>query len=78
MFPPPLQDDHCWLTINGEAWAIRRWRPPTLYLWRGYHPHLQYTVVDVDNMTEEDWDNYCDKAVKLIRKSKDEFDLDTL
>lgn len=61
---PPLQDDHCWLTVAGDGWAIRRWRPPILYLWRGYRPRLQFTVVDTSNV---DWEEYCRRAELLLK-----------
>lgn len=61
--PLPLQDDHCWIVVAGETWAIRRWRPPILYLWRGYHPHLQYSVFDTSGV---DWEVYANNAVELL------------
>jgi hypothetical protein len=56
-------DDHIWLTVNGEAWAIYQMKWPNIWLWRGYYPNLQFTMV---NMTEFDAKKYCDMAVKLL------------
>jgi hypothetical protein len=56
-------DDHIWLTVNGEGWAIYQMKWPHIWLWRGYYPNLQFTMV---NMTEFDAKKYCDMAVKLL------------
>jgi hypothetical protein len=72
-------DDHIWLTVGGEAWAIESisgsiiylWRgyAPTLefYLWHGYYPSLEYSVVD---MTGFDYDDYCAKAARALEEAK--------
>lgn len=43
-------DDHIWLTVQGEAWAIRsieRILPdePRFELWRGYYPNIEFRRV---------------------------------
>ena len=38
-------DDHIWLTVDGEAWAIRYIDRPFIGLWRGYWPNLGYNVI---------------------------------
>ncbi|WFU43592.1 hypothetical protein QA640_14800 [Bradyrhizobium sp. CB82] len=58
-------DDHIWLTVRGEAWAIRRIRGRTFHLWRGYEPNLEFCAVDI---LDPDWDAYCAAAVELLRK----------
>jgi hypothetical protein len=40
-------DDHIWLTVDGEAWAIKRVSWPLIQLWRGYEPELEYAVVNM-------------------------------
>lgn len=61
-------DDHIWLTVHGEAWAIRAMHWPVIWLWRGYWPDLEYTVVRLDNFNS---DHYADAAVAMMyRKDK--------
>ena len=45
-------DDHIWLTVLGEAWAIRAIEPDreTFHLWRGYEPDLEYLTVQLKKM----------------------------
>lgn len=59
-------DDHIWLTVSGSAWAIKAIRWPTIYLWRGYEPKLEYAVVD---MSEFNADAYCDRAALALNES---------
>ena len=58
-------DDHVWLTVSGEGWAIRKMRWPIVWLWRGYEPSLEYLSVD---LSEFDADGYCDKAIELLKE----------
>jgi hypothetical protein len=65
---PPQHDDHIWLTVDGEAWAImaiNRFPPDVVvfYLWRGYQPNLDYRVVECTNY---DWAGYCEAAVRKL------------
>jgi hypothetical protein len=59
-------DDHIWLTVGGEPWAIRaieRCGPLVFRLWRGYFPELEYRSVEMIN---PDWDSYCKMAIKML------------
>jgi hypothetical protein len=56
-------DDHCWLTVGGEAWAIRAMHWPVIWLWRGYWPNHEYSIVRMEDFNAE---SYCDKAVALL------------
>jgi hypothetical protein len=62
------QDDHIWLTIAGEGWAIRAIHRSIFYLWRGdfWSGTLELQTVDVADV---DWDMYCDRAVKLLEEA---------
>lgn len=60
------QDDHIWITVNGEAWAIRAIRGNVLWLWRGYWPNLQYSAIEISNFDVEE---YCDRAAKMLYAS---------
>lgn len=57
-------DDHIWLTVGGDAWAIQSIHGPLIMLWRGYAPHLEYAMVDVANV---DWAAYCACAEARLR-----------
>jgi hypothetical protein len=52
-------DDHIWLTVGGEAWAIQAIQPPILYLWRGCWPDCDYSAID---MSEFDLMSTCGQA----------------
>ena len=64
----PQHDDHCWLNVRGEGWAIRRieragsitWR---IHLWRGYEPDLEFCCVELENF---DIRAYSDAAARLL------------
>jgi hypothetical protein len=56
-------DDHIWLTVNGEGWAIHKMDWPYLWLWRGYEPNIEHTFVEMSNFNAE---AYCNKAVALL------------
>lgn len=56
-------DDHCWLNVNGEGWAIRQMRWPVIWLWRGYWPNIEYSIVQMENVNVE---LYCAKAVARL------------
>jgi hypothetical protein len=64
-------DNHIWLTVHGEGWAIRgieRGGSGTIYLfhlWRGYAPLLQYLDIQV---RDPDWPGYCQRAVEMIEE----------
>jgi hypothetical protein len=62
--PSPQHDDHIWLTAGGEAWAIYHIRLPLLYLWRGYYPNIEYSILDISQV---DWESYTQKAVKQLQ-----------
>lgn len=38
-------DDHIWLTLLGEAWAIRAIEGDIIWLWRGYQPDIEHMSV---------------------------------
>jgi hypothetical protein len=60
-------DDHIWLIVGGEPWAIRaieRCGSLVFRLWRGYSPELEYLSVEMKN---PDWDGYCEAAVEMLR-----------
>jgi hypothetical protein len=66
MKPEPFElqhDDHIWLTVNGEAWAIAAINRPFIMLWRGYLPDLEFNLISMQDFDAED---YCDKAVALL------------
>jgi hypothetical protein len=67
--PVAQHDDHIWLTVGGEAWAIKRIRQPYFYLWRGYWPNLEYTIV---YMSEFDPVKYVERAVAQMEGSTHE------
>ena len=61
-------DDQIWLTVMGEAWAIRKIERyggcVYLHLWRGYEPDgIEYLDVA---LTDWDWPRYCDAARAVI------------
>ena len=56
-------DDHIWLTVNGEAWAICAMAWPIIFLWRGYEPDIEWTVLDMTRFNSE---AYADRATKLL------------
>jgi hypothetical protein len=57
-------DDHIWLTVNSEAWAIRAIEWPIIFLWRGYEPNLEYSAVEMSRFNAE---AYADKAVAMLK-----------
>jgi hypothetical protein len=56
-------DDHIWLTVGGENWAIYFMSWPYIWLWRGYEPSLEFSVVEMSNFNA---DTYADKALALL------------
>jgi hypothetical protein len=56
-------DDHCWLTVRQEAWAIRAIEDKMLHLWRGWEPHLEYLDIDLSRAR---WDKYTEAAVAAL------------
>ena len=58
-------DDHVWLTVGGEGWAICAMKWPMIWLWRGYAPDLEFSAVEMSNFNAE---SYVDKAVKLLKE----------
>ena len=56
-------DDHIWITVAGEAWAIFSIRRNRFLLWRGYSPNLEFMVMGVEHV---DWESYCEKAHKKL------------
>ena len=57
-------DDHIWLTVNGEGWAIRALEWPIIFLWRGYEPNLEYCAVEMSRFNAK---SYADKAVAMLK-----------
>jgi hypothetical protein len=61
-------DDHIWLTVRGEGWAIRAIEREhdsmIFHLWRGYEPDLEYLVVE---MSKPNWPAYCEAASRMLR-----------
>lgn len=61
-------DDHVWMVVRGEAWAIRsivRFGPNfmKINMWRGHAPNLEFQKVWVFN---PDWESYCTEAAKML------------
>ena len=60
-------NDHVWVTVNGEAWAIMAIQHYgdiiIFHLWRGYEPNLEFCCFEVIN---PDWDAYCSAAVQML------------
>lgn len=56
-------DDHIWLTAGDKAWAIYLIVGPIYYLWRGYHPNIEWSILDVSNVN---WESYINKATSLL------------
>jgi hypothetical protein len=56
-------DDHIWLTVRGEAWAIQAMITPIIYLWRGYFPDCEYSAID---MSKFNYEIYCNRAVEKL------------
>lgn len=66
---PLRYTDHCWLTVNGEGWAIRRIeRTPEVtrfHLWRGFWPGL-LQFAHVDFPAGKDWTRYQTMATLMM------------
>jgi hypothetical protein len=65
-------DDHVWVTVRGEAWAIRNIKRPypdvmIFKLWRGHEPNLQFSWVILN---DPDWRNYCEAAAALLERNR--------
>jgi hypothetical protein len=56
-------DDHIWLTVGGRAWAIYAMNGTDICLWRGYHPYIEYSYLDISKV---DWESYHRKALKIL------------
>lgn len=61
-------DDHIWLTVEGEAWAIESMNWPVIMLWRGYEPDLEFRCIELDGFPVE---AYCDAAVATLKAKRD-------
>jgi hypothetical protein len=59
----PQHDAQCWLTVQGEAWAIQAIEDNMLCLWRGWAPELEYRQVD---LAKVNWEKYIEHAVQLL------------
>jgi hypothetical protein len=57
-------DDHIWLTINGEAWAINEIIGTLIVLWRGYAPNIDWAFVETTGMN---WAAYCEAAAARLK-----------
>ncbi|HEY7415671.1 MAG TPA: hypothetical protein VH593_10805 [Ktedonobacteraceae bacterium] len=59
-------DDHIWLVVAGESWAIhsiqRKAGYTRLNLWRGYEPNLEYSEYVLD----PGWDT--ERYIKTARQ----------
>ena len=70
---PDQHDDHIWLTVYGEPWAIRRLShiyggEMVFYLWRGYEPKLEYlNIIRADTS----WEDYCNAAVAMLEQGRE-------
>jgi len=57
-------DDHIWLTVRGEGWAVHRIENETTFiLWRGYAPDLEYEWVVWPKWW---WKRYVKAAVRML------------
>jgi hypothetical protein len=56
-------DDHIWLTVYGEGWAIAKRHGNQVLLWRGYEPNLEWLAVE---MADADWEAYADAALARL------------
>ena len=56
-------DDHIWLTVNGEGWAIHKLDWPYVWLWHGYEPHIEHLFMDLSGFNA---DAYANAALKLL------------
>jgi hypothetical protein len=63
-------DDHIWLSVRGEGWAIRaierEHEAMIFHLWRGYEPDLEFATVE---FTETNWPAYCEAAAALLSRN---------
>lgn len=46
-------DDHIWLTVGGESWAICFMHWPYMVLWRGFAPNLEFSFLDMSEFNPE-------------------------
>jgi hypothetical protein len=60
-------DDHIWLTVKGEAYAIYKIDWPLIILWRGYAPHLEFTAVSMENFDAERYVSECERLLDEAR-----------
>ena len=56
-------NDHIWITVDGQNWAIHSRVGNEFRLWRGYQPNLEYRVV---RLVDPDWERYCQAAVDML------------
>jgi hypothetical protein len=61
-------DDHCWLTVGGEGWAIHSMYWPTVFLWRGYSPNIELCAIDLNKV---DWESYYRKWAEMNELSQE-------
>jgi hypothetical protein len=59
-------DDHIWLTVGGEAWAIHSIYQPIVFLWRGYSPNIELNAIDLSKV---DWESYYKKCAEMLEVS---------
>jgi hypothetical protein len=57
-------NDHIWLTIASEAWAIQSIEDKMMHLWRGWEPEVERMSID---LTRAKWDKYADAAVAFLK-----------
>lgn len=58
-------NDHVWLNVHNENWAIHAVIGPIIVLWRGYDPDLEWSAIDISEM---DWTAYVEAAVALLTR----------
>jgi hypothetical protein len=60
-------DDHIWVTVRGESWAIAEIYKSWIWLWRGYwgdeHQPMEVALLDTNGI---DWVGYCNRAVFML------------
>jgi hypothetical protein len=68
---PQQHDDHIWLTVRGEAWAIQSKFESWIWLWRGYSPNIEVALIDVMGI---DWVVYVNRALFMIYGDTDVYE----
>lgn len=65
--PMEQHDDHIWMVVNGEGWAIHKivhHHDLTIFhFWRGYEPDIEYCSFSAQGNWQQD---YCDMACWMM------------